>query len=48
MKHSKGECLCTKKCNVDKNMEQLITEDFKGILIDSSIPFDFIDELEYC
>ena len=34
-----------KKIYIDKNMEQLITEDFKKILIDSSIPFDFIDEL---
>ena len=35
-----------KKIYIDKNMEQLITEDFKKILIDSSIPFDFIDELD--
>lgn len=34
-----------KKIYIDKNMEQLITEDLKKILIDSSIPFDFIDEL---
>ena len=34
-----------KKIYIDKNMVQLITEDFKKILIDSSIPFDFIDEL---
>ena len=34
-----------KKIYIDKNMEQLITEDFKKLLIDSSIPFDFIDEL---
>ena len=34
-----------KKIYIDKNMEQLITEDYKNILIDSSIPFDFIDEL---
>lgn len=34
-----------KKIYIDKNMEHLITEDFKKILIDSSIPFDFIDEL---
>ena len=34
-----------KKIYIDKNMEQLITEDFKKILIDSRIPFDFIDEL---
>ena len=34
-----------KKIYIDKNMEQLITEDFKKILIDSSIPFDCIDEL---
>ena len=34
-----------KKIYIDKNMEQLITEDFKKILIDSSISFDFIDEL---
>ena len=34
-----------KKIYIDKNMEQLITENFKKILIDSSIPFDFIDEL---
>ena len=34
-----------KKIYIDKNMEQFITEDFKKILIDSSIPFDFIDEL---
>ena len=34
-----------KKIYIDKNMEPLLTEDFKKILIDSSIPFDFIDEL---
>ena len=34
-----------KKIYIDKNMEQLISEDFKRILIDSSIPFDFTDEL---
>ena len=34
-----------KKIYIDKNMEQLISEDFKRILIDSSIPFDFTDDL---
>ena len=34
-----------KKIYIDKNMEQLISEDFKRILIDSSIPFDFTYEL---
>ncbi len=34
-----------KKIYIDKNMEQLITEDFKKILIDRSIQFDFIDEI---
>ena len=34
-----------KKIYIDKNMEQVISEDFKRILIDSSIPFDFTDEL---
>ena len=35
-----------KKIYIDKNMEKLITEDLKKILIDNCIPFDFIDELD--
>ena len=35
-----------KKLYIDKNMEKLITDDFKKILIDGSVPFDFIDDVD--
>ena len=35
-----------KKLYIDKNMKKLITDDFKKILIDASVPFDFIDDVD--
>ena len=35
-----------KKLYIDKNMKKLITDDFKKILIDGSVPFDFIDDVD--
>ena len=35
-----------KKLYIDKNMKKLITDDFKKILIDGSVPFYFIDDVD--
>ena len=35
-----------KKLYIDKNMKKLITDDFKKILIDGSVPFDFINDVD--